>query len=195
MKIKIKKELKELSIVASIFLVLYLTGLHTEVAAFAQRVILTTGIITPNTDLNEATFEDVDYNFTLRNINGEIVNFEDYKGKVIFMNIWATWCAPCIAEMPNIQGLYDKIENENIAFIMLSTDKNQTKAEDFINKKGYTFPVFMAASRIPQMFRVPSIPTTFVISPEGKVVSKKIGMANYDKNRFKKFLEELVISE
>lgn len=192
MKKRIRKEFKELAIVASVFLLLYVTGLHTEVAAFAQRIILTTGVITPDTDLDEASLEEVDYDFQLKNLNGEIVHLSDYKGKVIFLNLWATWCAPCIAEMPNIQGLYDKIDDKNIEFIMLSMDQKEAKAKKFIDKKGFTFPVFMAASPVPEMFKVPSIPTTFVISPEGKVVSKKVGMANYDKKRFKNFLEGLV---
>ena len=195
MKKKIKKEFREISIVASIFLLLYFTGLHTEVAAFAQRVILTTGLITADTDSDPTTYEDVDYNFKLKNLNGEFTDLSEFKGKVVFINIWATWCPPCVAEMPNIQSLYDKIENDNIEFIMLSMDNSEEKAKKFIDKKGFTFPVFMAASKVPAMFRAPSIPTTFVISRKGKVVSKKVGMANYDKKKFKTFLEELANTE
>ena len=137
MKKKIKKEFREISIVASIFLLLYFTGLHTEVAAFAQRVILTTGLITADTDSDPTTYEDVDYNFKLKNLNGEFTDLSEYKGKVVFINIWATWCPPCVAEMPNIQSLYDKIENDNIEFIMLSMDNSEEKAKKFIDKKGF----------------------------------------------------------
>lgn len=194
MKQKIIKEMKHWSIIAIIFSMLYLTGLHTEVAAFAQRVILSTGIITPSTDLDEQIVVDEDFNFKLKNLNGETVELNDLKGKVIFLNIWATWCAPCIAEMPNIQSLYNKIEesgNDNIEFVMLSTDNSEAKARKFIDRKGFTFPVYMAASRVPEIFRVPSIPTTFVISRDGNIVTKKVGMANYNKKKFREFLEEL----
>lgn len=182
--------MKSWGIIAIIFLTLYLTGLHTDVAALAQRAILSTGIITPDTELPESEKLDVDYNFKLQHLEGNVVNLEDFKGKVIFINIWASWCAPCIAEMPNIQSLYDKIEDENIVFIMLSMDNELKKAKKFIERKDFTFPVYLAASRVPEVFRAPSIPTTMVISADGKIVSKKVGMANYDKKSFIKFLEK-----
>ncbi|MEQ8924733.1 MAG: TlpA disulfide reductase family protein [Fulvivirga sp.] len=190
-KEKIIKEMKSWGVILVIFLGLYLTGLHTEVAALAQRAILTTGLISADTETDSDTEQKVDYNFKLKNLNGETVSLDDYKGKVIFLNIWATWCAPCIAEMPNIQSLYDKIDKDKIAFVMLSMDNSEAKAKKFIDKKGFTFPTFMAASDVPDLFRVPSIPTTFVISKDGKVASKNIGMANYDKKKFREFLEEL----
>ncbi|HNP19017.1 MAG TPA: TlpA disulfide reductase family protein [Fulvivirga sp.] len=186
----IKKELKSWGIIGAIFLVLYLTGLHTHVAAFAQRAILSTGLITADTEISENP-EDADFDFQLKNLNGEVVNLIDYKGKVIFLNIWATWCPPCIAEMPGIQSLYEKVDKDKIVFVMLSTDNSEDKARKFIEKKGFTFPVFMAASRVPDVFRVPSIPSTFVISPEGQIVSKEVGMANYDKKSFINFLDKL----
>ncbi len=186
----IKKELKSWGIIGAIFLVLYLTGLHTQVAAFAQRAILSTGLITADTEISDNT-EDADFDFQLKNLNGEVVNLSDYKGKVIFLNIWATWCPPCIAEMPGIQSLYEKVDKDKIVFVMLSTDNSEEKARKFIQKKGFTFPVFMAAGRVPNVYRVPSIPSTFVISPEGKIVSKEVGMANYDKKSFINFLGRL----
>ncbi len=195
MKTKFKKEMRDWGIIAVVFLTLYLTGLHTDVAAFAQRMILYTGILAPETDLDESEFIDADMDFEIKNLDGdEVVNLNDFKGKVVFMNIWATWCAPCIAEMPNIQSLHDKLKEENnddVVFVMLSMDRSEEKARKFIKKKGFTFPTYVAASKVPDVFNVPSIPTTFVISPEGKIVSKKVGMANYDKKKFKSYLEGL----
>ncbi len=186
-----KKFIKEWGVIAGIFLVLYFTGLHTEVAAFAQRMILHTGLITPDTSLDSEMNEVMDYNFELKTLEGQLVKMEELKGKVIFLNIWATWCAPCVAEMPNIQALYEKVKSEDIAFVMLSVDKSGEKAKKFIDKKGFTFPVYQAASEMPELFRVPSIPTTFVIDKTGKVASKNVGMANYNKKSFINFLNNL----
>lgn len=191
MKQKIIKELKSWGIIGVVFLTLYLTGLHTEVAAVAQRMILKTGLMSPDVEAKPEGDDEVDYSFQLKNLNGEVVSMETFKGKVIFLNLWATWCPPCIAEMPDIQNLYDKIENEDIVFVMLSIDSSEDKAKKFIERKGFTLPTYMAASRVPDMFRVPSIPTTFVINKEGKVVSKNVGMANYNKKSFQEFLEGL----
>ncbi|MEM7109237.1 MAG: TlpA disulfide reductase family protein [Bacteroidota bacterium] len=190
MKTKIVSELKSWGFVVAVIFILYITGFHTDVTAFAQRIILSTGVLTADTEIPLSEQSDIDYDFKLQDFEGNVVDFKSYKGKVIFLNIWASWCPPCIAEMPNIQSLYDKIEDDNVTFIMLSMDKDPEKARKFIDRKGFTFPVYLAASKVPEVFRAPSIPTTLVISPQGKIVSKKVGMANYDKKSFIKFLEK-----
>ncbi|UII30570.1 TlpA family protein disulfide reductase [Fulvivirga ulvae] len=183
-----KKQLREWGIFLALGLFLYFTGLYTDVAALAQRAILSTGLITADTKLENP--EKADFNFTLQALDGQTVKFEDFKGKVIFLNVWATWCAPCIAEMPGIQDLYNKIDNKDIVFVMLSMDDSIEKPKRFIAKKEYTFPVYLPASRVPDVFRSPSIPTTYVISKDGKIVAKKVGMANYDTKSFRKFLNK-----
>lgn len=198
MKTKIIREMRQWGIIAIVFAILYFTGYHTEVAAFAQRMILYTGIITPDAKSDKEIFFEGELNFKLKNINGEVVELQELEGKVVFLNIWATWCAPCLAEMPNIQGLYDKVQEEHkedIAFVMLSMDNSEAKVRKFIDKKGFTFPVYMAASSVPEVFKVPSIPTTFVISPDGKIVNKKVGMANYNRKKFKNYLESLISTD
>ncbi|MTI21075.1 TlpA family protein disulfide reductase [Fulvivirga sp. RKSG066] len=189
-KVKLKKELKEWGVIAVVLLTLYLTGLHTEVAAFAQRAILATGIITPDTELPTEEREIIDYELDLRDLSGNRINLREFKGKVLFINVWATWCPPCIAEMPGIQDLYDEVDKSSIEFIMLSMDDNEGKVKQFIDRKEYTFPVYTPASRVPEVLRAPSIPTTFVVSKEGQIVAKKVGMARYDSKSFKKFLQK-----
>lgn len=183
-----KKQLKEWGVILAVILFLYFTGLYTEVAALAQRAVLSTGLITADTEL--ADEQNADFDFALQTLDGEMVKLSDFKGKVIFLNIWATWCPPCIAEMPGIQSLYDKTDDENIVFVMLSMDDSIEKPKKFIEKKSYTFPVYMPASRVPDVFRSPSIPTTFVISADGKIVAKKVGMAKYDTKAFRNFLNK-----
>lgn len=185
-----KKILKEWGIFAAILLALYFSGLYTDVAALAQRAILTTGLITADTELEANEKEAADYNLVLKNIDGTTVNMADFKGKVIFINMWATWCPPCVAEMPGIQELYDEVNGENVVFIMLSLDDSEMKPKKFIEKKEFTFPVYMAASRVPDVFRSASIPTTFVISADGQIVSKKVGMAKYNTKSFINFMKK-----
>lgn len=189
-KKRVLKEFKEIGIVIAIFGMLYLTGLHTDVAAFTQRVILQTGIITPDTELPTSEQEQLDYNLALASIDGQQVHLSNFKDKVLFINIWATWCAPCIAEMPGIQSLYEEASSD-VVFIMLSMDDSNEKAKKFIESKGFTFPVYLPASKVPEMLRAPSIPTTLVVNKEGMIISKKVGMAKYNTKKFKRFLEEL----
>ena len=94
--------------------------------------------------------------------------------------------------MPNIQKLYNKVGSDKIAFVMLSVDDGGIeKVKKFINKKNYTFPVYMPASSIPQEFYSNAIPTTFIISPEGKIVAKQEGMADYNTPEVAEFLKSM----
>ncbi|WP_241499029.1 TlpA family protein disulfide reductase [Rufibacter ruber] len=130
--------------------------------------------------------------FEMKDVEGRVVSFESLRGKVIFLNIWATWCPPCIAEMPNIQSLYEKVGSEEIAFVMLSVDrKGLDKVKKFIARKGFTFPVYLPISQIPEEFNSPSIPSTYIISPEGKIVAQQSGMAEYDTPEMRNFLLKL----
>jgi len=190
-----------------IFGFLYLSGLHTEAIGQVQRVLLATGIITPDLPATPlpAGAEKPDYgiepvseamlpnDFLLQDLNGKTIKFSSLQNKVIFMNIWATWCPPCIAEMPGIQSLYNKINgNKNIAFVMLSVDQNgMEKVKKFVAKKGYTFPIYLPASNLPSTFETRSIPTTFILGKDGKVAARHDGMANYDTKEVKDYLEGL----
>ena len=187
---KIKKEIRDWAIFAGVLLTLYLTGLHTDVAAFAQRIVLATGVANPNTEVLE-TKEKAAYDFTLDKMSGGVLDVEELKGKVVFINFWATWCPPCIAEMPSIQKLYDNYkDNPDIAFIILNVEgPEEKKVGKFLSKKGYTFPIYFPnATQIPKVYESNGIPTTFVIGKDGFIAYKKVGMANYDSDNFVKFI-------
>jgi thiol-disulfide isomerase/thioredoxin len=200
------KDIPGWAVILGIFGILYLTGLHTEAIGQVQRLLLATGVknadvpepVAPVADAAELTEAAapggmVGAGFRLTGLDGKTVAFESLKGKVIFMNIWATWCPPCIAEMPNIQSLYEKTGSDKIAFVMLSVDEGgMKKVKKFIDKKGYTFPVYMPAGKFPQEFHSNAIPTTFIISPEGKIVARQEGMAEYDTPEVREFLQSMV---
>ena len=188
-KKSIKKEIIEWAIFLGILGFLFGTGLHTPVFGFLQGLILKTGIIQPSID--ESTTELADYNFVLIDKEGNRKSFTDYKGKVVFVNFWATWCPPCIAEMPDIHDLYTEMESTDIEFVLIALDDDFQKAKDFVKKKEFDFPIYQLASPLPKVFESSAIPTTYVISPEGKIVVSKSGMAKYHTEKFKNFLKEL----
>lgn len=186
-------------VMLAIFGVLYATGLHTEAIGQVQRILLATGI--KNADVpdpaepNLASLEmAVGAGFTLADLNGNVVPFESLRGKVVFLNVWATWCPPCIAEMPGIQKLYNSVDTSRIAFVMLSVDEGgPEKVKKFIDRKGYTFPVYTHLSGIPAAFQSNAIPTTFILSPEGTLAARQQGMANYNTKKMREFLGSLVV--
>lgn len=194
-----KRSLIEYGIIAAVALILYLTGLHTEVIGFVQRGILVTGLITPkvempNTAENELSVNKkaapADFNLNLMDTEGNIISLGEFKGKPIFMNMWATWCPPCIAEMPNINKLYKEMGNE-VAFVMISLDEYFQTAKDFNERKGFDLPIYTLQSRRPAMYQSSTVPTTFVINAKGELVLTHEGMANYNTSKFRDFLESI----
>ena len=183
-----------------IFGFLYITGLHTEAIGQVQRLLLATGLrqaevpeATNSQMVTESSAEIAGDGFKMVDLDGQIIPFESLRGKVVFLNIWATWCPPCIAEMPNIQSLYEKVDSDKIAFVMLSVDKEDiSKVKKFIDRKGFTFPVYMPADPLPEEFYSQAIPTTFILSPDGKIVARQEGMAEYDTQEMRDFLLSMV---
>jgi len=171
---------------------LQVTGLIGAASFATQWTLLQVGLRDAD---EEEINEDIsfDYNFTLKDLVGNRVSVEDYRGKVIFLNMWATWCGPCRAEMPGIQKLYEAVDKDKIAFIMLSIDRDRDlpKVTKYIADQGFTFNAFLPSGTLPKLLQVPSIPTTFVISKDGKVVKKEVGSMRYDTRKFQEFLKEL----
>jgi len=190
---KVKKEFRDWAIFAGVLLMLYLTGLHTNVAAFAQRLVLATGIANPKTEVISNKTKAA-YDFSLNQLDGETLNFEALEGKVVFINFWATWCPPCVAEMPSIQNLYEQYkDNPDVVFVIINVENNENKVRKFINKKKYSFPIYLPnASQIPKVYASSSIPTTFVLNKEGYISYKKVGMANYDAESFVTYINRLI---
>jgi thiol-disulfide isomerase/thioredoxin len=170
---------------------LKVTGLMTDISFITQTVAIKAGVL--NASPSERKVDpNFDYTFSVKDLKGNKISFDKYKGKVVFLNLWATWCGPCKAEMPGIHNLYMKMKGEPVEFVMLSIDKDQAlpKVESYIKKNSYTFPVFMPSGYLAEQLQVPSIPTTFVISKDGKVVMKEVGTRNYDTRKMLEFLKK-----
>ncbi|EIJ37608.1 thiol-disulfide isomerase-like thioredoxin [Galbibacter orientalis DSM 19592] len=201
---KKKKTWIQYGIFAVVAIFLYATGLHTEVIGFAQRGLLATGLMNPdvaeiaqarNNENTEAITEKLsltegDYNLKLTDRDGNIHSLEEFKGKVIFLNFWATWCPPCVAEMPSIDKLHEEM-GDDVAFVLLSFDDDFEKAKAFDKRKGYNLPIYAPASNLPAMFQSSALPTTYVIDAKGNLALTHKGMADYSDPEFKNFLNSL----
>lgn len=128
-----------------------------------------------------------------RSINGNTVDLQQEKGKVVFVNFWATWCPPCLAEMPSINSLYQKVKNNpNIVFVTVDVDNDLQKSTRFAKDKGYDFPVYGGDSaHVPDKLYENGIPTTLVIDKKGNLVFTHFNRANYDDEKFEQFLSDL----
>jgi thiol-disulfide isomerase/thioredoxin len=187
MKQKIKKELVEWVVILSIIGVIYFAGWHTEVIGRLQQVVLSTGIIQPDIIENEKL---ASYDFWLADFEENRIPFDTFKNQVVFLNFWATWCPPCIAEMPDIHRLYES-EKDQVKFVMISLDQDESKAREFIEKKEFDFPVYFLRSALPNSYNTHSIPTTYVLDKEGIIKIENHGMAKYNTEKFKGLLSKL----
>ena len=114
------------------------------------------------------------------------------KGKVVFINFWATWCPPCIAEMPGINRLYQKLNRDSsIFFIMADADGDFIKSGKFMAVHNYVLPLFRSGGSVPGDFFSGTLPTTIVINKKGEIVFHELGVANYDTKKFEDFLKRL----
>jgi len=184
--------LKPVAAAIVVVAVLRVTGLMSSVSYYAQAALVSTGFRDASAEAVKSP-ELFDYNFVVRDKSGRRRPFTEFKGKVIFLNLWATWCGPCRAEMPTIQSLYNESGSDSVAFVMLSVDDVEAEPliSRYIEKSKFTFPVYRPSGYLTEQLNVPGIPTTFIISKDGKIVSKEIGATNFDTPKFRKFLKKL----
>ena len=139
----------------------------------------------------QEVLSDLDYNWLLAWAENEPFYFSNFRDQVVFINFWATWCPPCVAEMSEIQELYKKY-GARVAFMLVTSEKPDV-VNAFMEKNQYQMPVFyLAGIQPPEALAFSAYPTTFIISRDGYVVSKKTGAANWDSKATAKIFEELL---
>lgn len=183
----------------ALFALVLFTPLRPVVLGGVQRGLLATGLwkaevpvaVAAGVPMVGAVEAPYPHNLPMVTLDGKAVNLSDLKGKVVFVNLWASWCPPCRAEMPGIEALYQKVDKSKVAFVMLSLDDDAAKARKFVQAQGYTFPVYLRTGNLPAPFDSNAIPSTVILGPDGQVAARHDGMADYDTPEFQASLEQL----
>ena len=132
-----------------------------------------------------------DYNWELKEINTlDTINFKGEKGKVVIINFWATWCPPCIAEMPSLHNLYADYKGK-VSFYFVSNETSEI-INSFLEKHNYSFEVHNPISQYPKYFDISSIPRTFLIDKQGNIVIDKTGAANWNSDKVRATIDKLL---
>jgi thiol-disulfide isomerase/thioredoxin len=119
--------------------------------------------------------------FLLRDINGKIVSTADWKGKVVILNFWATWCPPCREEIPELIRLQEKYKDKLLIVGASEDEDGPQKVLQFVQQHGMNYPVVMATKELIDNYGgVPALPTSFIIDSQGRVVMKHTGLYEYD---------------
>ena len=141
---------------------------------------------------NSSMSEPAEYNWTLLDLKDQPVPFSKFKGKTVFLNFWATWCPPCVREMPSIAKLMKnpRLRGMNIAFVCVSTDKEAETVRIFLEGVSWDMS-FLRTEKIPAVFMTDGIPATFLIAPDGRIAATAVGAADWNEPHVVEFLEKL----
>ena len=133
-------------------------------------------------------------NFSLPCLGGQMVSLTDYRGKVVLLNIWATWCPPCVEEMPSMEKLYQELKGEGFEILAISIDESGAQdVRPFMKKHQLSFPALIdSKGTIKGIYQITGVPESFIIDKEGILVEKVIGPRNWAIPEAIRFFRDLI---
>jgi len=159
--------------------------------ALLLRGIISTGLFKAEIKKDQPQNVSAAPAFSFNDANGNIITSTSLKGKVVFINFWASWCPPCRAEMPSLNRLYkDFHKDDHFVFLFVNEDEDSKKAINYIQSNNFSIPLYNRLSVSQEIFNG-TLPTTIVLDKKGKIVLKHEGMADYDNEKFVNQLKEL----
>lgn len=134
-----------------------------------------------------------DYDWSIRPLEGEPTKLGAFRGRVLFINLWASWCTPCIREMASIERLRDRLAGAEVDFLIVAAE-GERPVRRFLRRYGYDLPIYLEEEPIPTAFGLRGLPTSWVIDPEGRIVLLRHGEAVWDTDEVEAFLRALARS-
>lgn len=133
--------------------------------------------------------------FSLIDSNGKSITISSLQGKIVFINFWATWCQPCVQEMPSINALKESFKgNDQIVFLTIDVDAALPKSTAYMDSKNFTLQVYAATTAIPRIFYYHSIPTSTILGKNGDIIWHVEGGKDYTSPEIRKVLTDLIES-
>jgi peroxiredoxin len=131
--------------------------------------------------------------FTLKGENGKTYRLSAYRGKVVLLNFWATWCPPCRYEMPSMERAHQKVKDQNIVILAVNVGESEEQVFGFTGRYPVTFPLLLdTEGAVVKKYRVIGLPTTFVIDPRGMVTHSAVGGREWDDEKLLDQLRQLL---
>jgi thiol-disulfide isomerase/thioredoxin len=131
-----------------------------------------------------------DYAMRARDVEGAPVAFSEFAGKVLVLNLWATWCVPCIAEMPSLARLREGTSDLGVCFACV-TREDVGKVRPFVEKQKVSLPFYMLEGELPDCFESRAIPATFILDRTGRIALRHVGAAAWDDDTVMTFVRGL----
>ena len=121
------------------------------------------------------------------------VRLADYRGKLVLLNFWATWCPPCVAEVPSLNGLYERFRDDGLVVLAISVDTEEDVYKQFLDRFGVTFPtVFDPERTVSSRYGTLKYPESYLINREGAVVQKYVGAEDWESPEILNYLRSLL---
>ncbi len=134
--------------------------------------------------------------FTFPLLTGGTSSLSDYRGMLVLVNVWATWCPPCIEEMPDLQNLYAQMKTGGLPFEILGVSIDALGADPvrkWVDRFRLTFPILLdPRGKIKKLYRTTGVPETFVVDPQGLLVQKIIGPRKWDEPRWVNYMKRIL---
>ncbi|UCC81471.1 MAG: TlpA family protein disulfide reductase [Gemmatimonadota bacterium] len=134
--------------------------------------------------------------YSAPSLTGEEVAFADHLGEVVLINVWATWCGPCRVEMPPIQNIYSRFNEQGFTVLAVSIDTGpgyREKVDEFVREFELDFPILLdPESRIGRVLQTVGVPETFVLDREGRIIKRLIGATDWDSEANQALIRELL---
>jgi len=135
-------------------------------------------------------------NFQLENLEGKLVNLWDFRGKVVFLNFWTTWCPPCRMEMPEMEIIYQDYRAKGLEILAVNLREDREIVKAFMDLGGFSFPVLLDFEvRVGKDYQIFSLPTTFLLDYEGKIKEVFIGYQPWTDLKYRQMIENLLIKK
>ncbi|QJD96081.1 TlpA family protein disulfide reductase [Mucilaginibacter robiniae] len=155
---------------------------------FFIQSVMKIGLFQPDIPVDKAKADAVS-DMTFSRVNGKTISLSSLKGKVVFINFWATWCPPCRAEMPGIDQLHQQLSSQkNIVFMMIDADDFSKGAVSFMRQNHYILPLYKPSGLIPENIYTGTLPTTAISDRKGRLIFHHEGVADYSNSNFKSYL-------
>ena len=126
--------------------------------------------------------------FKAKTLKGEEIDTSKFRGKVLLVNFWATWCPPCRNEMPLFQKVYREYRDKGFEIVGVSTDSSMDAVKEFVREYGITFPIVLDEKDLSSKLRIAGLPTSFLIDRDGKVLRVRLGEYREIESDLKKLL-------
>ncbi|OMP79348.1 TlpA disulfide reductase family protein [[Flexibacter] sp. ATCC 35208] len=180
------------SILMGIFIIVILV--NPDAKSWVLRQLMATGgynarIEGEGYDVTNQAFSDFDF----EDGKGTVQLTASLRGKVVFINFWASWCPPCRAEFPSIEILYSRFKNNpDVSFLTVNEDNELSAANAYMKGENFTVPFYKTRGNVPDAIYTGTLPTTIVLDKNGKIRFRHEGLANYGSEKFMKQIEDLI---